>query len=49
MSGASKMSDNIITGYFEESKTLLKKEYENLVKQIKEMLAECNRKALSKI
>jgi hypothetical protein len=43
------MSDNIITDYFEESKGLLEKEKEDLVKQIKEMLAEYNRKALSKI
>ncbi|HET6730125.1 MAG TPA: hypothetical protein VFH04_00850 [Nitrososphaeraceae archaeon] len=43
------MSDNIITSYFEESKALLKEEYEAMVQQIREMLAECKRKALSKI
>jgi hypothetical protein len=43
------MSENIITTYFEESKGVLKKEYETMVEHTKEMLGECKRKALSKI
>ena len=43
------MSENIITSFFEESKDVLKKEYETMVEQTKEMLGECKRKALSKI
>jgi hypothetical protein len=43
------MSENIITSFSEESKNVLKKEYENMVQQTKEMLGECKRRALSKI
>jgi hypothetical protein len=43
------MSENIITSFFEESKDFLKKEYETMVEQTKDMLGECKRKALSKI
>jgi predicted choloylglycine hydrolase len=43
------MSDNIITNFSEESKGVLKKEYETMIEQTKEMLGECKRKALSKI
>lgn len=43
------MSDNLITTYFEESKAALKQEYESMIQQIKEMLAESKRKTLSKI
>jgi hypothetical protein len=43
------MSENIITTFFEESKGVLKKEYETMVEHTKEMLGECKRKALSKI
>jgi hypothetical protein len=43
------MSENIITSFSEESKDVLKKEYENMVQQTKEMLGESKRRALSKI
>jgi hypothetical protein len=43
------MSDNIITNFSDESKGALKKEYETMVQETKEMLSECKRKALSKI
>ncbi|MGA7369536.1 MAG: hypothetical protein WBX01_10445 [Nitrososphaeraceae archaeon] len=43
------MSENIISNFSEESKDVLKKEYETMVEQTKEMLGECKRKALSKI
>jgi hypothetical protein len=43
------MSENIITSFFEESRDVLKKEYETMVEQTKVMLGECKRKALSKI
>jgi len=43
------MSENIITNFSEESKGVLKKEYETMIEQTKEMLGECRRKALSKI
>jgi hypothetical protein len=43
------MSENIITSFFKESKDVLKKEYETMVEQTKDMLGECKRKALSKI
>jgi hypothetical protein len=43
------MSDNIITNFSEESKGVLKKEFETMIEQTKEMLGECKRKALSKI
>ena len=43
------MSENIITSFSEKSKDVLKKEYETMVDQMKEMLGECKRKALSKI
>lgn len=43
------MSENIITNFSEESKGVLKKEYETMIQQTNEMLGECKRKALSKI
>jgi hypothetical protein len=43
------MSESIITSFYEESKDVLKKEYETMVEQTKEMLGECKRKALSKL
>jgi len=43
------MSENIITSFYEESKDVLKKEYETMVQQTKELLGECKRRALSKI
>jgi hypothetical protein len=43
------MSENIITNFSEESKGVLKIEYETMIEQTKEMLGECKRKALSKI
>jgi hypothetical protein len=43
------MSKNIITNFSEESKGVLKKEFETMIEQTKEMLGECKRKALSKI
>jgi hypothetical protein len=42
------MSENIITSFYEESKDVLKKEYENMVQQTKELLDECKRRALSR-
>ena len=42
------MSENVIAGFFEESKGILKKEDEAMIEQTKEMLGECKRKALSK-
>ncbi|HET9612814.1 MAG: hypothetical protein WBL68_12310 [Nitrososphaeraceae archaeon] len=42
------MSENIITSFYEESKDVLKKEYENMVQQTKELLGECKRRALSR-
>jgi hypothetical protein len=43
------MSESIIASFYEESKEVLKKEYETMVQQTKEMLGECKRKALSKL
>lgn len=43
------MSENIITSFYEESRDVLKKEYETMVQQTKEMLGECRRRALSKL
>jgi hypothetical protein len=43
------MSEDIITNYSEGSKDVLKKEYETMIEQMKEMLGEGKRKALSKI
>ncbi|MGH9912772.1 MAG: hypothetical protein ACRD4J_05020 [Nitrososphaeraceae archaeon] len=43
------MSENIITSFYEESRDVLKKEYETMVQQTKEMLGECKRRALSKL
>lgn len=43
------MSENIITSLSEKSKDVLKKEYETMVQETKDMLAECKRKALAKI
>ena len=42
------MSENIITSFYEESKDVLKKEYENMVQQTKELLGEGKRRALSR-
>lgn len=42
------MSENVITSFFEESKGILKKEYEAMAEQTKQILGECKRKALSK-
>jgi len=43
------MSENIISSFSEESKDVLKKEYETMIMQTKGMLTECKRKTLSKI
>lgn len=43
------MSESIIKSFYEESKDVLKKEYETMVQQTKEMLGECKRRALSKV
>lgn len=43
------MSENIIASLSEKSKDVLKKEYETMVQEMQAMLAECKRKALSKI
>jgi len=43
------MSESIITSFYEESKDVLKKEYETMVQQTKAMLGECKRRALSKV
>jgi hypothetical protein len=43
------MSESIIASFYEKSKDVLKKEYETMAQQTKEMLGECKRKALSKI
>lgn len=42
------MSENVIKSFFEESKGVLKKEYEVIAEQTKQILGECKRKALSK-
>jgi hypothetical protein len=43
------MSENIITSLSEKSKDVLKKEYDTMVREMQDMLAQCKRKALSKI
>jgi hypothetical protein len=43
------MSENIIESLSEKSKDVLKKEYESMVQETKEKLAECKRKTLARI